>query len=92
MQLGLPPDRFLVLINVSLAGEMLGKKKPAVPVDDQALALLEEHFTFMIASDLGRNGYYDQKPVAEMMGIVADYVEPDFVATLGDIHHLPHFT
>ena len=58
-----------------------------VPKDAQSFALLEEHFTFMIASDLGRNGYYDQKPVAEMMGEVASIAEPEFVAALGDIHH-----
>ena len=42
-----------------------------VPTDARALAALDDHFTFMIASDLGRNGYYDQRPVAEMMGEVA---------------------
>lgn len=77
----------LMLVNISFAGEILGKSKTTAPLDAQLLALLEEHFTFMIASDLGRNGYYDQKPVAEMMGMVAEYSEPDFIATLGDIHH-----
>ena len=41
----------------------------------------------MIASDLGRNGYYDQVPVAEMMGSVADITGPEFIAALGDVHH-----
>ncbi len=51
-----------------------------VPVDAQALTRLNGHFTFLIASDLGRNGYYDQKPVAEMMGEVAGLADPEFIA------------
>ena len=58
-----------------------------VPEDAQALAELDGHFTFLIASDLGRNGYYDQKQVAEMMGEVAGLADPEFVALAGDTHH-----
>ena len=58
-----------------------------VPKDVQALTDLGKNFTFMIASDLGRNGYYDQKPVAEMMGEVAAVAEPEFIALIGDAHH-----
>ena len=62
-------------------------RQPVFPEDAQALAQLDEVFTFMIASDLGRNGYYDQVPVAEMMGSVADITGPEFIAALGDVHH-----
>lgn len=41
----------------------------------------------IVASDLGRNGYYDQKAVAETMGEVADEVGPDAILSLGDTHH-----
>jgi len=58
-----------------------------VPTDARALAALDDHFTFMIASDLGRNGYYDQRPVAEMMGEVAAITGVEFIAALGDVHH-----
>ena len=58
-----------------------------VPADASALAELDGHFTFLIASDLGRNGYYDQKPVAEMMGEVAGITDVEFIAVAGDIHH-----
>ncbi len=58
-----------------------------VPQDAQALAELDGHFTFLIASDLGRNGYYDQKQVAEMMGEVAAIADPEFIALAGDTHH-----
>ena len=29
-----------------------------------------------IANDLGRNGYYDQKPIAELMGEMAETIGP----------------
>jgi hypothetical protein len=62
---------------------------PAATVvkDQAALAALDDHFTFLIASDLGRNGYYDQKPVAEIMGEVAEIADVEFIAALGDVHH-----
>ncbi|MEG0037867.1 MAG: acid phosphatase, partial [Bacteroides sp.] len=28
----------------------------------------DKKLNFYIANDLGRNGYYDQKPIAELMG------------------------
>ena len=62
-------------------------RQPVFPEDALELAQLDEFFTFMITSDLGRNGYYDQVPVAEMMGSVADLAGPDFIAALGDVHH-----
>lgn len=42
---------------------------------------------FIVANDLGRNGYYDQKKIAELMGAVADAVGPEAVLALGDTHH-----
>jgi predicted MPP superfamily phosphohydrolase len=44
-------------------------------------------YNFIIANDLGRNGYYDQKPIAETMGEWADKADIHFVAAAGDIHH-----
>lgn len=41
----------------------------------------------LIGNDLGRNGYYEQKPIAELMGKVAEAVGPDAFLALGDIHH-----
>ena len=40
-----------------------------------------------MANDLGRNGYYDQKPIAELMGRMAETVGIECVAAAGDIHH-----
>lgn len=42
---------------------------------------------FYVANDLGRNGYYEQKPIAELMGEMAEEVGPDFIAAAGDTHH-----
>lgn len=44
-------------------------------------------YNFYVANDLGRNGYFKQKPVAEVMGDMADSLGIEFVAAAGDIHH-----
>lgn len=49
--------------------------------------LPEDNFNFIIANDLGRNGYYQQKPIAELMGTLAETVDIEFVAAAGDVHH-----
>lgn len=41
----------------------------------------------IVVSDLGRNGYYDQKGVASTMGLVAEKIGPNAVLALGDTHH-----
>ncbi len=48
---------------------------------------LEKSVSFYVANDLGRNGYYDQKPIAELMGTMAETVSIECVAALGDVHH-----
>ena len=47
----------------------------------------DERFNFYITSDVGRNGYYQQKPIAEKMGEIAETVDIEFITSLGDIHH-----
>jgi len=44
-------------------------------------------FNFMIANDMGRNGYYDQKSIAAQMGEWAGKSNISFVAAAGDEHH-----
>lgn len=48
---------------------------------------LEGDVKLMIGNDLGRNGYYEQKPIAALMGKVAEAVGPDAFLALGDTHH-----
>ncbi len=51
-------------------------------------SVFEDKFNFIVCNDNGRNGYYDQKVIAELMGQMSDDgVDPEFVAALGDIHH-----
>lgn len=50
-------------------------------------AMFEDKLNFYVANDLGRNGYYDQKPIAELMGQMAEVVDPEFVLATGDVHH-----
>jgi len=51
------------------------------------LKKLDEHFTFIISNDNGKNGYYDQKVIAEAMGETVNIVDAKFMAALGDVHH-----
>lgn len=50
-------------------------------------SLFDKKFNFYIANDLGRNGYYDQKPIAELMGVMGEEIDPEFIVATGDIHH-----
>lgn len=59
------------------------KTAPAFDVPDMP----EESTRFFLVSDLGRNGYYEQKPIAEWMGKLAEEIGPDFVIAAGDTHH-----
>lgn len=47
----------------------------------------EKSTVFYLVSDLGRNGYYEQKSIAELMGWMAEKIEPDFIIAAGDTHH-----
>lgn len=42
---------------------------------------------FYICNDMGRNGYYEQKTIARLMGNMAKLTGLEFVAALGDVHH-----
>jgi len=44
-------------------------------------------YNFLVANDLGRNGFYDQKTIAASMGQFAHHHDIEFVAAAGDIHH-----
>ena len=55
--------------------------------DAAAWKQLERPLNFYLANDLGRNGYYDQKPIAELMGRMAETIDIEFVVAVGDVHH-----
>lgn len=48
---------------------------------------LDGDVKLMIGNDLGRNGYYEQKNIAGLMGRIADAIGPDAFLALGDTHH-----
>ncbi|MDO4462611.1 MAG: metallophosphoesterase [Bacteroidia bacterium] len=41
----------------------------------------------MVVSDLGRNGYYEQRNIAELMGSYAEKNDLEAILALGDTHH-----
>ena len=47
----------------------------------------EDNLNFYLVSDLGRNGYYKQKNVAETMGNIAEKIDIEFIIAAGDTHH-----
>ncbi|MDO6694803.1 metallophosphoesterase [Aliiglaciecola sp. 3_MG-2023] len=50
----------------------------------QALEVPENSLSFLILGDWGRNGHYQQKPVARMMDIAMQQLDGEFIATTGD--------
>ena len=48
---------------------------------------LQGDVTLYMTNDMGRNGYYEQKPIAELMGEMAGTVDLKCVLAVGDIHH-----
>ena len=44
---------------------------------------LKGEITLYMTNDMGRNGYYDQKPIAELMGEMAGTVDPECVLDVG---------
>ena len=70
---------FIALI--ALAGNAMAQvkfQKPDIPANSTSI---------YVANDLGRNGYFEQKTIAELMGWMAEDVDPEFVAAIGDVHH-----
>lgn len=59
---------------------------PAKAIGGQP-AIREGEVNFFICNDMGRNGYYDQKPIAERMGRMAEELDISCVVAAGDIHH-----
>lgn len=55
--------------------------------DIAAWKAIEKPLNFYLANDLGRNGYYDQKPIADMMGRMAENIDIECVVAAGDVHH-----
>ncbi|MCF0192668.1 MAG: metallophosphoesterase [Prevotella sp.] len=51
-------------------------------------SIFDDNINIFIANDLGRNGYYEQKTIAELMGEIAEKgASPECVVATGDVHH-----
>lgn len=48
---------------------------------------LKKDVNIFMISDPGRNGYYEQRPIAKLMGEMAAAISPDCVVASGDTHH-----
>ena len=45
---------------------------------------MKGNVTMYMTNDMGRNGYYDQKPIAELMGHMGETLGPKCVLAVGD--------
>ena len=73
--------KLFLLLTVALLGQW------AIAQNRIDYSVYEDKLNLYVANDLGRNGYYDQKPIAELMGEMAEEVGPECVIAAGDIHH-----
>lgn len=48
---------------------------------------IDAQINLIVASDIGRNGAYQQKPIAALMGKVAETTDIEAILALGDTHH-----
>ena len=55
--------------------------------DAKAWSKMKADVNLFVANDLGRNGYYQQRPIAELMGNMAEEIGPECVLAVGDVHH-----
>lgn len=60
---------------------------PAVAQTPAVWKTMKADVNLYWVNDMGRNGYYDQKTIAELMGRMALSVDPEAVIAVGDIHH-----
>ena len=77
-----------MIIFLALALSLISCGQATVTADHtQEWKSLEKPLNFYLANDLGRNGWYDQKPIAETMGRMAEAIDIEFVVAAGDVHH-----
>ena len=78
--------RFVVLAAALVASLALALFK-ANGQDAKAWSKMKADVNLFVANDLGRNGYYQQRPIAELMGNMAEEIGPVCVLAVGDVHH-----
>ena len=78
--------RFAVLAAALVASLALALFK-ANGQDAKAWSKMKADVNLFVANDLGRNGYYQQRPIADLMGNMAEEIGPECVLAVGDVHH-----
>lgn len=82
-----------LFLNIAIAAMVafaaIAPVKAQTPAEWKAL---KGEINLYMANDLGRNGYYDQKPIAELMGTMAETIDPECVIAAGDVHHFNGIT
>ncbi len=78
--------RQMLIVALTIAASLLANicLHAQTPADWKAL---KGDINIYMANDLGRNGYYEQKPIAEIMGTMAETIGPECVIAAGDVHH-----
>lgn len=71
----------------AMAALAIASAQPATAQTPAEWKKLKGDVTMYMANDLGRNGYYDQKPIAELMGRMGETLKPKCVVAAGDVHH-----
>ncbi len=77
--------KHLLSVALVLAASLIATSLQAQ--NPEAWEKLKADINLYMANDLGRNGYYQQRPIAELMGTMAETIGPECVIAAGDIHH-----
>lgn len=48
---------------------------------------IKDDINLLVISDSGRNGYYFQRSIADLLGTAAEAIDPEAVVAAGDVHH-----
>ena len=78
------PNFWAILATIAISLLICATAKGQTP---EQWKTLKADINLFVANDLGRNGYYDQKPIAELMGVMAEEVGPEAIIATGDVHH-----
>ena len=72
--------------SLALALSLLTAAAASAQLSDYSI--FDHKLNFFVVNDTGRNGYYDQKTIAELMGNMAENgASPEFIVATGDVHH-----
>ena len=77
------PLVFAVLVIASCTNTK-PEKENTLPAVSPDFVEIEDAYHFYTIGDWGRNGYYNQKELADMMDLAGHVVEPEFIVSTGD--------